>query len=203
MTEYQTLRDDMDDNKQSHTRSYTGLPTWFLCVIIMFYVGWLGVNVSGVTISTLNYNTTCRADDTILPLGIWLFINSFVGIMSSCVWMITPILILCGCHDRNESILFSTSKYVHTANRRCDICCVLSHLFNVVITVIGIVLLSYHFDRCSRVIPDVTIMILISVVCNSVYFGINLIVVILEHHILKEPFTRCQIIKSIFFFTQY
>ncbi len=151
----QTLYNTFPVGKNIHNQTSI-MQSCMITFVIGLLLIQLLINAIGLHIGVTYNNATCYEDKFAISLSLWLIVTTSVAVTSTCLQLIVS-LIQYFCGNEKTLIYSSISYAIYT---------VIISLYYFVMTIIGIIELSYQFTLCHKEVQYVTVMTIIIVVVN-------------------------------------
>ncbi len=164
---------DYDDNNQNNhcsykpknclhnTKCFTVLYGIFVSLMI------LSINSYSYIIAKENTNHTCYETQYDMSLSRWLSLTTSVAIASNVLMILFSFVMLIDCRmeDKFFGVFIAIPMLIYL---------IFASFFSFVMTITGIIELSYQYDNCIKEVKNVTIMVILTVTINLFYSFVGL-----------------------------
>lgn len=144
-----------DKNKQV---SYGVFGCNVCCFIVIMSIC-ASFNIAGLCVGAVNQNATCYEHKNIITLSSWLILKDSVAVVIVLMFIMSLVIAPCG-----------------EIGRMCSVCGIVgtvllwwaSGIFYFIMTIIGIVELTYQYPTCNTEVSSVCTMVIISIVISLI-----------------------------------
>jgi len=138
--------------------------TCALIIYIIFLLFNVGFHIVEIIIAFHYQHASCYESKHILSLSEWVFMNSF----PSLIWLVVMIIAV-GCIMRNAA--HNNKEQLIGWSCFLTIGILLVVIYYIIVTILGIIELSYQFESCQQDTRIMNIFVIINIVLNLISFG--------------------------------